>query len=73
MAPRWNRCPNTLPTGPRSDWLTGGLAVLDPGGRIVSVNEPLARWLGETPGTLAGRPWQSILTHRCADWEDPVG
>ena len=65
--------PEHPPDRPRSDWLTGGLAVLDPGGRIVSVNEPLARWLGETPGTLAGRPWQSILTHRCADWEDPVG
>lgn len=38
----------TVAPRPGSGWLTGGLAVLDPQGRILSVNEPLAEWLEET-------------------------
>jgi signal transduction histidine kinase len=59
----------TPPDRPRSDWLTGGLAVLDEQGRIVSVNDPLARWLGETPDVLAGRDWISTLARRSPEWE----
>ena len=69
--------PETAPDQPESDrhkadWLTSGLAVLDEAGRILSVNEPLARWLGETPGGLVGQAWLQVLTRRRAEWEPAI-
>ena len=64
--------PETPPDRPRSDWLTGGLAVLDEGGRILSVNEPLARWLGETPNGLVGGDWLGVLARRSPEWETAI-
>jgi PAS domain S-box-containing protein len=65
--------PETPPDRPRSDWLTGGLAILDEHGRILSVNEPLSRWLGETPGELSGRDWVAVLAKKSPEWETAVG
>ena len=65
--------PEPPPDRPRCDWLTGGLAVLDGAGCLLSANDALARWLGETPETLVGRPWLEILAHRHTEWEGPVG
>ena len=59
----------TVAPRPGLGWLTGGLAVLDPEGRILSVNEPLAEWLEETPTGLIGRDWVAALTHRRPEWE----
>jgi PAS domain S-box-containing protein len=59
----------TVAPRPGLGWLTGGLAVLDPAGRILSVNEPLAEWLEETPTGLIGRDWVAVLTHRRPEWE----
>lgn len=73
MASPMEQLPENPPERPRSDWLTGGLAVLDDQGRVLSVNEPLARWLGETPETLGGKSWLEVLVHRCGDWRNPVG
>lgn len=73
MAFQMDPTPHETPAfRPGSGWLTGGLAVLDAEGRVVSVNEPLARWLDETPETLIGREWLAVLAHKCPDWEPGV-
>ena len=59
----------TVAPRPSSGWLTGGLAVLDPQGRILSVNAALAEWLEETAEGLIGREWSQVLTHRRPEWE----
>ncbi len=66
-----------VPTEPAASrpglgWLIGGLAVLCPEGRILSVNEALAKWLGETPECLIGCDWRTVLTHRHPHWESGV-
>ncbi|NBP24935.1 MAG: hypothetical protein EBU81_10400 [Proteobacteria bacterium] len=73
MAFQMDPTPHETPAfRPGSGWLTGGLAVLDAEGRVVSVNEPLASWLDETPETLTGREWLAVLAHKCPDWESGV-
>ena len=73
MAFQMDPTPHETPAfRPGSGWLTGGLAVLDAEGRVVSVNEPLASWLDETPETLTGREWLAVLAHKCRDWESGV-
>ena len=62
----------TPPDRPRSDWLTGGLAVLDERGQILSVNNPLAHWLGESPVELVGRDWLGVLARRSPEWETAI-
>ena len=32
-----------------TEWLDGGIAILDKEGLVVSMNDPLARWLGRPP------------------------
>ena len=49
-----------LPPG----WLKGGMAVLDVEGRLVRVNEALARWLGADSFSLEGQSCEKVLAAR---------
>jgi signal transduction histidine kinase len=62
----------TVVPHPGSGWLIGGLAVLNPQGHILSVNEPLAEWLEETSVGLIGRDWCQVLSHRRPEWEPGI-
>lgn len=53
-------------------WLDAGAALLDQKGRIVSVNDALAIWLGAEPGELAGQSLPALMGRRFPDWEQPL-
>lgn len=46
--------------------------MLDPQGRILSVNEPLAEWLEETSEGLIGCDWSQVLSQRRPEWEPGI-
>ena len=50
-------------------WLTGGMAILDEKGVILSVNETLAQWLEARPGELQGESLPALMGRRCPEWE----
>ena len=54
---------------PVETWLGSGLAVLDREGRLLSVNDALARWLGATPASLKQQCLASLLGKRYPEWE----
>ncbi|HWD93764.1 MAG TPA: ATP-binding protein [Verrucomicrobiae bacterium] len=49
-------------------WLEAGLAVLNPEGNIVSVNDSLALWFEATPGELSGQSLSKLLGQRDPAW-----
>jgi PAS domain S-box-containing protein len=53
-------------------WLTGGAAILDAVGKVISVNEPLAIWLGASRGELPGQSFPTLMGQRCPEWEQPM-
>lgn len=53
-------------------WLTGGAAVLDEEGKIVSANDTLALWLGATRGELKGQSFLVLMGQRFPEWEEPL-
>lgn len=52
-----------------SGWLKGGMAVFDAGGRLLRVNEALARWLRADSSSLEGHSCESLLAARFPDGE----
>lgn len=56
----------------RAVWLDAGAAVLDAKARIVSVNAPLAIWLGVAPGELSGQSLPVLIGQRFPEWEEPL-
>jgi PAS domain S-box-containing protein len=53
---------------PPASWLDGGIAVVDAHGRIISINDALAKWLDLPPGESTGRLLPELLGKRHADW-----
>ena len=51
---------------PPATWLNGGMAVLDPEGKILSINEALAIWLGRPAAELVGRLLPELVGERHA-------
>ena len=50
-------------------WLEAGIAVVNPEGNIVSVNDSLALWFEATPGELSGQSLARLLGQRDSKWE----
>jgi signal transduction histidine kinase len=63
---------SSFPVLPPATWLDGGIAVVDAGGKIVSVNDSLAIWLGQTPGELTGKSLPDLIGQRHAGWRDEL-
>jgi PAS domain S-box-containing protein len=59
------------PFAPRS-WLDGGMAVLDPAGSILAVNETLANWLEKSPAELAGQSFWEHLASIAPQWRSAL-
>jgi signal transduction histidine kinase len=57
---------------PPATWLNGGIAVVDAEGKIVSVNDSLAIWLGDAPGELTGKFLPDLIGQRHAEWRDEL-
>jgi PAS domain S-box-containing protein len=53
-------------------WLSGGAAVLDESGAVVSANDTLALWLGGTAGELKGQSFFALVGQRFPEWEEPL-
>jgi len=52
---------------PRS-WLEGGIAVLDPKGHLLEINDPLLNWLEEPRAELSGRDFWEHLSLLAPAW-----
>jgi PAS domain S-box-containing protein len=64
---------NTLPCASApATWLDGGVAVLNKGGEIISLNDSLAIWFEATPGELTGQSLAKLLAQREAAWGQTV-
>jgi PAS domain S-box-containing protein len=57
-----------LQSVPKS-WLEGGVAVLDGGGKMIELNEPLSNWLERARAELLGVSLWETLGRLCADWK----
>ena len=57
---------------PPAIWLSGGIAVVDGDGKIVSANDSLANWLGALPAELAGRSLPGLIGERHAPWGEQI-
>jgi len=53
-------------------WLSGGLAVLDPEGRILSANDALAVWVRQPAAGLKGQVLPKLLGQRHAEWGESL-
>ena len=53
-------------------WLSGGAAVLESSGRILTANDELATWLGYTPARLSGHFFPKLMGRYRAEWEDTL-
>ena len=63
--------PVTVPVHPdRPAWLTAGMAVLDPEGRIRCSNDAFGLWLGQPAEALSGRPLAEVLGARVPLWSE---
>ena len=51
-----------------TDWLDGGIAILDGSGVIVSANDAFTRWLGRAVKETQGLSFWSLLEDRCPGW-----
>jgi PAS domain S-box-containing protein len=58
--------------GSASVWLSGGLAVLDEQGKIISGNETLAHWLGAAASELPGASFPDLMGRRFPEWREPL-
>jgi PAS domain S-box-containing protein len=57
----------------RSDWLEGGLALLDSSRRVVHANGELLNWLGITQEQALGASLESLLQQSCQGIEAVLG
>ena len=57
---------------PPDTWLTGGMAVVDAVGKILSVNDSLALWLGRDPKELIGSALPDLLGQCHAEWRAEI-
>jgi PAS domain S-box-containing protein len=53
-------------------WLSGGLAILDEQGRILSLNETLAAWLNASRAGLQGQSFPELMEERFPGWAAPL-
>jgi PAS domain S-box-containing protein len=53
-------------------WLSSGAAVLDSQGRIVSVNDALAIWLGVDRADLQSQSFHALLSRRFPEWKESL-
>jgi PAS domain S-box-containing protein len=53
-------------------WLSGGMVVVDGEGKITSVSDPLAVWLGATPGELQGQSFVGLIGQSHPEWMAPL-
>lgn len=53
-------------------WLEGGMAVLDAGGLVIEVNEPMANWLARARAELVGRSFREILGSLSPQWHETL-
>src|SRR5262245_59593140 len=53
-------------------WLSGGVAVLDDSGKILSVNDTLASWLEAAPGDWSGVTLPDWIGGRFPEWTEPL-
>ncbi|MBN1660139.1 MAG: PAS domain S-box protein [Anaerolineae bacterium] len=55
------------------DGLIEGVAIVDPGGRLIHANRPLETMLGYDHGELAGSAWRALLSNgdrwQAGDWQ----
>jgi signal transduction histidine kinase len=63
---------DTARHAPPAIWLTGGIAVVEADGEILSVNDALANWLGATPGVLIGQSLAKLVGERHSEWGDQM-
>lgn len=57
---------------PERGWLDAGRAVLDAGGCVLSLNTPLAAWLGRSREDVLGLPFRELLAGCYPEWEEPL-
>jgi len=57
---------------PPATWLNGGMAVVDTSGKILNLNEALARWLGRSPAELIGELLPDLIGLRQAGWREEI-
>ena len=55
-----------------STWLSGGGAVVESDGRIVTANDALAVWLSSSPSGLQGKSLPALLGRRSPQWEESL-
>lgn len=62
--------PSTTPPAPLppATWLDGGIAVVEPSGKIISANDSLTRWFGRQPGELPGQSLPDLLGKHHPAW-----
>lgn len=53
-------------------WLDGGMAVLNPSGGILEINEPFSHWLEKSSADLIGESLWDILAEISPGWDQPV-
>ncbi len=53
-------------------WLSGGAAVLDEEGKIISINDALAIWLGAARDALLGQSFLVLMGRRFPEWQEPL-
>ena len=58
-----------LPAAAPRSWLEGGLALLNPSGRILEINEPFSSWLEKTRADLLGQSFWETLAALSAEWK----
>jgi PAS domain S-box-containing protein len=56
----------------RAVWLSGGAAVLDEEGKILSANDTLTLWLGSRPGELLGQSFLPLMGRCFPEWEEEL-
>ncbi len=69
---RPDACVAAEPAGCSAVWLSGGIAILDEQGRIISLNETLAAWLNASRAALQGQSFPALMESRLPGWEQPL-
>lgn len=62
----------SLTVAPPIVWLSAGVAVVAPDGKIININDSLANWLDAPPGELKGRLLQDLIGRHHDHWRDPL-
>lgn len=60
------------PTLTSAKWLNGGVALLNPQGRLADANDALRYWLGADLAALRDQDFAALLGRRCPAWETPL-